>query len=151
MRLGRGRIGQDELHDAGELLDFQKGMAQTEFGDRAPCGVDHPSGCRIAAAERLQHGLASRRRRFDRRRVRRNPQQPHHVKTPPARTWHRIRAPQRSEWRAGQYRVDPAMITRPPRRGEGVVERDLAIADPPEAGQARGPNGMGFGFACGVV
>ena len=36
MRLGRGRIVQDELHDAGELLDLQKGMAQTEFGDRAP-------------------------------------------------------------------------------------------------------------------
>ena len=37
MRLGRGRIVQDELHDASELLDLQEGMAQAEFGDRAPC------------------------------------------------------------------------------------------------------------------
>ena len=36
MRLGRGRIVQNELHDARELLDLQKRMAQTEFGDRAP-------------------------------------------------------------------------------------------------------------------
>jgi hypothetical protein len=36
MRLGLGRIVQDELDDAGELLDLEKGMAQAELADRAP-------------------------------------------------------------------------------------------------------------------
>ena len=68
MRFGRSRIGQNELDDAGELFDLQKGMAQTKFGDRAPGRVDHPPGRRIAAAEGLQDSLAARRRRFHRRR-----------------------------------------------------------------------------------
>ncbi len=46
MRLGRSRIVQDELDDAGELLNLEKRMAQAEFGDRAPGRVDHPPGCR---------------------------------------------------------------------------------------------------------
>jgi hypothetical protein len=36
MRLGRSRIAQNQLYNARELLDLQKRMAQTEFGDRAP-------------------------------------------------------------------------------------------------------------------
>ena len=151
MRLGRSRIAQDELHDAGELLDLQKGMAQAEFGDRTPGRVDHPAGCRIAAAEGLQHSLAPRRRRFDRRRVGRDPKQPHHVKAPPARAWNRVRAPQRRKRRAGQHRVDPAVITRTPRRRESVVQGDFAVADSPEAGEAGGTDGMRLGFACGIV
>ena len=105
MRLGCGRFVDDQLDDAGELLDLKKGMAQTELGDRAPGRVDHPSRRRGAAAEGLQHGLASRRRRFDRGRVGRDSEQPHHVKTPPARARDRIGAPQRRERRIRQYRV----------------------------------------------
>ena len=77
--------------------------------------------------------------------------QPHHIKTPPARARNRVRAPQRRKRRARQHRVDPAVFTRAPRRREGVVQRDFAVADSAEAGEARGPNGMGLGFACGIV
>jgi hypothetical protein len=43
------------------------------------------------------------------------------------------------------------MITRASRGGEGVVQRDFAVADSAKAGEARGPNRMGLGFACGIV
>ena len=74
-------------------------MTQAKLGDRAPGRVDHPSGRGGAAAEGLQHGLAPRRRRLHRRRVGRDPQQPHHVKTPTARTRNRVGSPQRRERR----------------------------------------------------
>ena len=105
MRLGRGRIVDDQLDDAGELLDLEKRMAQAELGDRAPSRVDHPSGRRGASAKGLQHSLAPRRRRFDRGRVGRDSEQPHHVKTPPARARDRVGAPQRRKWRTRQHRV----------------------------------------------
>ena len=58
MRLGRSRIGKDEFHDAGEVLDLEERMTQAEFGDRAPGRTDHPSCRGIVAAIRLQDGLA---------------------------------------------------------------------------------------------
>src|SRR5271167_2404016 len=67
MRLCGSRIVDDQLDNAGKLLNFQKRMAQAEFGDCAPRRVDHPSGRCAASAEGLQYGLASRRRRLDRR------------------------------------------------------------------------------------
>ena len=73
MRLGRGRIVHNQLDDAGELLDLEQRMAQAQLGDGAPGRVDHPTGRCGAAAEGLQHGLAPRRRRFDRGRVGRDP------------------------------------------------------------------------------
>ena len=151
MRLGRGGIVHDQLDDAGKLLDLEKGMTQAEFGDRAPGRVDHPSGGGGAAAERLQHGLAARRCRFDRRRVGRDSQQPHHVKTPPARARNRIGSPQRREWRIGQHRVHPAVFARAPRRGERVVQGDFAVADSPEAAEATGTDGVRLGFSGGVA
>ena len=151
MRLGRGRIAQNELHDAGELLDLQKGMAQTEFGHRPSGGVNHPSGRRVAAAEGLQDGLAARRRRFDRRRVGSDPQQPHHVKAPPARAWNRVGAPQRRERCAGQHRVHPAVFTCAPRRRQSIVQGDFAVADSPEAGEASSTDGMCLGFSLTVI
>ena len=151
MRLCGSRVVDDQLDNAGKLLNFQKGMAQAEFGDRTPRRVDHPSGRLGASPEGLQHRLAPRRCRFDRRRVGRDSQEPHHIKTPPARTRDRVGAPERGKWRAGQHRVDPAVITRAPGCRQGVVQRDFAVADSAEAGEARGPNGMGVGFACGIV
>ena len=126
-------------------------MAQAELGDRAPGRVDHPSGRRGAAAEGLQHGLAPRRRRLDRGRVGRDSEQPHHVKTPAARARNRVGAPQRRKWRARQHRVHPAVFTRASRRGESVVQRDFAVADSPEAGEARRSDGVRLGFSGGVV
>ena len=126
-------------------------MPQAEFGDRAPGRVDHPSRRGGAAAKRLQHGLAPRRRRLDRGRVGRDAKQPHHVKTPPARARNRVGSPQRRKWRIRQHGVHPAVFTRASRRGESVVQGDFAVADSPEAGQAPGADGVRLGFPGSVV
>ena len=126
-------------------------MPHAELGERASGGVDQPSRRGGAAAERIQHGLAPRRRRLDDRRFRRDAQQPHDVETPPARARNRVGTPQRGEWRARQHGVHPAVFTRAPRRGQSVVQRGFAVADAPEAGQASGPDGVGLGFPCGIV
>ena len=149
--LRRNRVVDDEFDDAGKLLDLKEGMAQAELGDRAPRRVDHPSGCRGASAEGLQHGLAPCGRCLDRGRVGRDSEQSHDVKTPPARARNRVRAPQRRKWRAGQYRVHPPVVTCAPRRCESVVQGDFAIADSAEARKTSGPNGMSLGFPCGIV
>src|ERR1700685_906175 len=43
MRLCGSRVVADQLDNAGKLLNFQKGMAQAELGDRAAGGVGHSS------------------------------------------------------------------------------------------------------------
>src|SRR3954464_13473341 len=86
MWLGRRRIVGDKFDDAGELLNLKECMAQAELGDGSPGRVDHPSTCGRAASKRLQYRLAARRCRLYRRRIGRDSEQPHHVKTPPART-----------------------------------------------------------------
>ena len=151
MRLGRSRIGKDEFHDAGEVLDLEERMTQAEFGDRAPGRTDHPSCRGIVAAIRLQDGLAPRRRRLDSRRVSRDPEQPHHVQTPPARARNGVGSPQRGKRRARQHCVHPAVFTRTSRRGESIVERNLAVANAPEPGQAGSSDSVRLGFPCGIV
>ena len=43
------------------------------------------------------------------------------------------------------------MFARAPRGGQGVVQGDFAVTDSAKAGKAHRPDGVGLGFACGVV
>ena len=111
----------------------------------------HPAGRVVAAAQRLEHGLAAQRGRLDGRGAARDAQHPHDVEAPPAGPGDRVRAPQRRDGRAGEDRGGPTPVAGATGRGQGAVERRLALGDPAEPGQRRGPHGVRLGLARGIA
>ena len=149
-RRGLG-VALQELDVAREELDFEELRLEPELLDGAPRGRDHAPRRLDAPAQRFEHRLTPKCDGLDRGRPLRDSQHAHDVETAAARARDRTRAVQRGDRGPGQDAVRTAAVARAPRRRERAVERRFGCAEPAQARQRGGVNGVRLGLARGIA